>query len=69
MTRVGVEDSGAGFSVENSRQGFGLLALRERLEKLGGGLDIGSVMGAGTRAVASVPLLSSCPDAMGGAPV
>jgi PAS domain S-box-containing protein len=69
MTRVGVEDSGAGFSVENSRQGFGLLALRERLEQLGGGLDIGSVMGAGTRAVASVPLLSSCPDAMGGAPV
>jgi PAS domain S-box-containing protein len=69
MARVGVEDSGVGFSVETSRRGFGLLALRERLEQLGGGLDIESVMGSGTRVVASLPLLSIPPDVMGGPPL
>jgi PAS domain S-box-containing protein len=58
MARVAVEDAGVGFSPDASRRGFGLLALRERLGKLGGTLDIQSVMGAGTRVIASVPLTS-----------
>jgi len=65
MARVAVEDAGMGFSPEASRQGFGLLALRERLGQLGGTLDIGSVMGAGTRVIASVPLTPSA-DVRGG---
>ena len=66
MARVSVEDAGVGFSPEASRQGFGLLALRERLGQLGGTLDIGSVMGAGTRVIASVPLQSGTDTERGG---
>ena len=58
MARVAVEDAGVGFSSESSPQGFGLLALRERLGQLGGSLDIVSVPGGGTKVVASVPLAS-----------
>lgn len=56
MARVAVEDTGAGISSEAGRQGFGLLALRERLSQLGGSLDVASVPGRGTKVVASVPV-------------
>jgi PAS domain S-box-containing protein len=54
--RIAVEDAGIGFSSEAGPQGFGLLALRERLGQLGGSLDIASVPGRGTKVVASVPV-------------
>jgi PAS domain S-box-containing protein len=66
MARVAVEDAGVGFSPDASRRGFGLLALRERLGQLGGTLDIGSVMGTGTRVIASVPLQSGTLTERGG---
>ena len=56
MARVAVEDAGVGFRSEADLQGFGLLALRERLNQLGGSLDIASVLGDGTKVVASAPL-------------
>ena len=56
LARVAVEDDGVGFSSEASPQGFGLLALRERLSQMGGSLDIASIPGGGTTVVASVPL-------------
>jgi len=55
MVRVAVEDAGVGFRSEASQTGFGLLALRERLGQLGGSLDITSVLGSGTKVVASAP--------------
>ena len=66
MARVAVEDGGVGFGGDSdprrfasavSRGGFGLLALRERLEQLGGTLVIESGPGGvGSRVVASAPL-------------
>jgi PAS domain S-box-containing protein len=56
MARVAVEDAGVGFSSAASPQGFGLLAIRERLSQLGGRLDIASVLGGGTTVVACAPL-------------
>jgi len=63
--RVSVEDSGVGFGRDASqnsfgrhagRGGFGLLALRERLLRLGGTLAIGPGQdGVGSRVVVSVP--------------
>jgi PAS domain S-box-containing protein len=57
VVRAAVEDSGVGFRPDAKGGGFGLLALRERLEQLGGALVIGSGPGgAGSRVVASVPI-------------
>jgi PAS domain S-box-containing protein len=52
-----VEDSGAGFDggIDNAG-GFGLASVRERLEALGGRLEIRSEPGRGTRARMVVPL-------------
>lgn len=65
--RVAVEDAGIGFGPDAELHGFGLLALRERLEQLGGSLELGSVMGAGTRGVASVPFDHGAGGARAGA--
>jgi two-component system NarL family sensor kinase len=56
-----VEDNGQGFDpggvISNSNQdgGIGLLGMRERLELLGGRLEINARPGRGTRLVASIP--------------
>jgi two-component system sensor histidine kinase UhpB len=63
MARVTVEDAGVGFRSEPGPQGFGLLALRERLGQLGGSLDIASVPGSGTKVVASATLASPAASA------
>jgi len=65
MARVAVDDAGIGFS-ESGPQGFGLLALRERLGQLGGSLDIASVPGGGTKVVASAPAAAAAVDGEGG---
>jgi signal transduction histidine kinase len=55
MVRIAVEDSGAGMPPRAKRYGFGLLALRERLEQLGGSLEIRGSEGTGTTVVVSLP--------------
>lgn len=61
--RICVADNGAGFSVPedgrfmfHSSGGFGLFAIRERLEGIGGSLVINSRAGAGTSVLLYVPL-------------
>ena len=60
--RVVVEDDGKGFDIsdmdfyDESRGGFGLFSIRERLACLGGRLEIESERGGGTRAVLAAPL-------------
>lgn len=60
--RVTVEDKGAGFDAANhrfdpdTRGGFGLFNVRERLGAMGGGLEIASAPGRGTTATVTAPL-------------
>jgi len=62
--RTVVEDDGVGFNTEEVRKcrmkegGFGLFNLQERLEYLGGRLDIFSERGSGTRVIMVAPLHS-----------
>lgn len=54
---VTISDNGVGFDVEAAwRQGLGLLSMVERVEALGGSLEIHSSPGAGARLTASMPL-------------
>lgn len=55
VVRVAVEDDGVGLSPEAPRHGFGLLALRERAEQLGGTLETRAGAGRGTTVVVSLP--------------
>jgi len=64
VARVSVEDLGLGFDPEARHEGFGLLALRDRVGQMGGSVEIESAAGGGTRVVVSVPAVSS--DAEGG---
>ena len=58
-----IEDDGIGFdpieltTLSESPRGLGLMSMRERVELVGGALDIDSSPGAGTRIHISVPLL------------
>jgi signal transduction histidine kinase len=56
-----VTDDGIGWGGDGI--GVGVLAMRERAEELGGGLDIESVRGAGTAVRARLPLASGHPGA------
>lgn len=56
MARIAVEDSGVGMPPRARRYGFGLLALRERIESLGGALETRSTEGGGTTVVVRLPL-------------
>jgi signal transduction histidine kinase len=51
-----VQDDGAGFDTAARGPGFGLRAMRERVEKLGGRLDVESTPGEGTTLAVQVPL-------------
>jgi signal transduction histidine kinase len=53
--RLEVEDHGAGFSPNGSRQGIGLVAMRERTELLGGTISIARAPEGGTRVIMDVP--------------
>jgi signal transduction histidine kinase len=68
VARISVEDSGIGFDPEAKHQGFGLLALRDRVGQMGGSVEIESAVGGGTRIGVSVPVASHGPDAKGGSP-
>lgn len=56
--RVRVEDDGAGFdpAAAASGEGLGLFLTSERIEDLGGGLEIDAAPGRGARAALSLPL-------------
>jgi len=59
-----VEDDGQGTNSASSRQnGFGLISMKERSERLGGGLTVTSQPGHGTKLLVTVPL--SMPRAVG----
>jgi PAS domain S-box-containing protein len=55
MVRIAVEDGGVGMPPRAKRYGFGLMALRERLDQLGGSLETRGSAGAGTTVVVSLP--------------
>ncbi len=60
--RIAVEDDGVGFDPAQLRRGptaaggIGLFSIRERLDHLGGRLEIGSAANGGTRMVVAAPL-------------
>lgn len=57
--RVTVEDDGVGFDTSEARarsRGFGLFNIRERLEQIGGHVEIKSGPGRGTRVTIAAPL-------------
>jgi signal transduction histidine kinase len=62
---IEIEDDGVGFDPagiersHDSMRGIGLLGMRERLEILGGTLEVDSTPGEGTRIVFSVPLVTA----------
>lgn len=56
MLIVIIEDDGKGFESSQMTTGFGLTGMRERLEGLGGELELDSAIGSGTRLVARLPL-------------
>jgi signal transduction histidine kinase len=51
-----VSDDGRGFDPASTRTGVGLSAMRERVEALGGYIEVESVPGEGTRVEVRVPL-------------
>lgn len=51
-----IEDDGAGFDVRTVRHGVGLRSMAERIETIGGTLDVRSVEGGGTSVVGRVPI-------------
>ena len=59
VTRISVTDNGKGFdpAVVENKQGLGLMLIRERVELLGGFLEIDSQVGKGARITFQVPTL------------
>ena len=51
-----VTDDGTGFDPSTARRGVGMRSMAERVETLGGNLDVHSVPGAGTAITATIPL-------------
>ena len=53
--RISIEDEGAGFDpdqlIDQGASSFGLQIMRERIEKVGGRLEIDSIVGRGTRII------------------
>ncbi len=49
FVKLTIEDEGVGFNPAADRKGYGLLSIRERLEHLGGSIQIESTPGEGTR--------------------
>ena len=52
---VAIADDGQGFDPAASSPGFGLHAMRERAEEVGGRIEVESAAGLGTRIIAAVP--------------
>ncbi len=56
---VEVSDKGKGFDLSSPSEGLGLAGLRDRIESLGGRLDIVTAAGQGTRLIATFDLQST----------
>ena len=58
--RLGIEDDGCGFAPSGKRLAadghFGILGMRERMEQIGGSLEVSSCAGKGTSVGATLPL-------------
>ena len=54
--RFSVSDDGTGFADGSAHRGMGLTSMRERIEALGGELEIASSVGTGTRVRGAVPV-------------
>lgn len=54
--QITVSDNGAGFNVRQRSFGVGMLRIRERLASIGGGVEIDSAPGHGTRVLLRAPL-------------
>ena len=67
MMLMSVEDQGAGFVHESIPPGFGLFSIRERLNHLGGSMQIDSVPGVGTRIVVVAPMTAGASEMSMGA--
>jgi signal transduction histidine kinase len=52
-----VTDDGSGFD-PNGAHGLGLTNMRDRLEAVGGGLDVRSTSGAGTTVTGQIPIVT-----------
>jgi PAS domain S-box-containing protein len=63
--RISVVDNGVGFDTVNGmgrrKRGFGLFNIRQRIEYLGGRLEVESRMGDGTRVTLALPLRKKTP--------
>jgi signal transduction histidine kinase len=57
-----VTDDGRGFDPASVHTGVGLSAMRERIEGLGGKIEVSSRPGEGTRVEIRVPLRDDTPD-------
>ncbi len=75
IVKIEVSDEGSGFDPDEVRAregtvgGFGLFSVRERLESLGGGFEIDSSPGKGSRLTLWVPMKLEVPASRDGAPV
>jgi len=58
-------DDGQGFQVEKSQNGYGLRSMQERIETLGGKINVESIPGKGTTVACTVPVLDSKEDSKG----
>ena len=59
--RLGVRDDGHGFDPSAATEGFGLLGMRERVELLGGELEVESAPGRGTALRVRLPVKRRAP--------
>jgi signal transduction histidine kinase len=59
---ITVEDDGVGFDAATPTSGYGLFSVRERLNRLGGSIEIESSPGEGARIVLVAPLPASDED-------
>lgn len=59
--RAEVIDDGRGFEPEAVRRGVGISAMRERVGRLGGGIEVSSRPGEGTRVTVRIPLGGGTP--------
>ncbi len=59
--RFEVVDDGVGFDVATTRKGSGLTNMVDRLEAVGGGVDVSSSLGSGTSLRGWLPVLASVP--------
>jgi signal transduction histidine kinase len=61
VTKISVADNGKGFdpSILDNKQGLGLKLIRERVELLGGFMELDSDIGKGARVTFQVPTLEA----------